>query len=528
MNALSFDLSARDANTGGNRAFDVASREDSVRGRKMAAAVGTTGSSGRVYKNRELHLLNLKSATVRIRCPNLYSVIICLGLFMTVAIEFATSSYAGDARATMFKLDNGMDVVVIPDHRAPVVTHMAWYRVGAADEAPGVSGIAHFLEHLMFKATENMASGEFSKTIAKLGGQDNAFTSQDVTAYFQRISRDRLPTVMKMEAERMTKLRLEVNEVLTERDVIKEERRSRTDNNPSAVLAEEMNAALYQSHPYGIPIIGWMHEIAELSREDALAFYRRHYAPNNAILVVAGDVTPQEVLQLAQETYGKIPKNPDVVPYKRPTEPEPKAARRVELIDARAGEPVLQRYYNVPSYASATGNEAEALDLLLKIVGSGPTSKIYRELVVNQKIASSAGGYYSGHGKEYGKIALYGIPAQGATIEALEAGVDAVIADVVANGVTEAELERAKRVYIADYIYESDNQATLARRYGFGLVVGQTIEQIENWPQEIRKVTRADVQAAAAKYFNPKASVTGVLLPKPRNEANTPAVKGRT
>ena len=257
---------------------------------------------------------------------------------MTLAAEFSHPTVANATRASVAKLDNGMDVVVIPDHRAPVVTHMVWYRVGAADEQPGVSGIAHFLEHLMFKATENMASGEFSKTIARLGGQDNAFTSQDVTAYFQRIARDRLPTVMKMEAERMTKLRLEEKEVLTERDVIKEERRSRTDNNPSSILAEEMNAALYQSHPYGIPIIGWMHEIGDLTREDALSFYRRHYAPNNAILIVAGDVTLDEVLKLASDTYAKVPNNPQVKPYKRPTEPPAKAARRVELIDARAGD----------------------------------------------------------------------------------------------------------------------------------------------------------------------------------------------
>ena len=177
----------------------------------------------------------------------LFSFVSCVGLAMTLAAEITNPSLASAERASMYKLDNGMDVVVIPDHRAPVVTHMVWYRVGAADEQPGISGIAHFLEHLMFKATENMASGEFSKTIARLGGQDNAFTSQDVTAYFQRIARDRLPTVMKMEAERMTKLRLEEKEVLTERDVIKEERRSRTDNNPSSILAEEMNAALYQS-----------------------------------------------------------------------------------------------------------------------------------------------------------------------------------------------------------------------------------------------------------------------------------------
>ncbi len=447
---------------------------------------------------------------------------------MTLAAEVAHAEPVTSGRTTMMKLDNGMDVVVIEDHRAPVVTHMAWYRVGAADETPGVSGIAHFLEHLMFKATETLASGEFSKTVARLGGQDNAFTSQDATAYFQRIARDRLPIVMKMEAERMTKLRLGEKEVITERDVIKEERRSRTDNNPTAVLAEEMNAALFQSHPYGIPIIGWMHEIAELSREDALAFYRRHYAPNNAILVVAGDVTPEEVLKLAKDTYGKLPPNPEVKPYKRPLEPPHRAARRVELIDERAGQPVFQRYYRAPSYASAGPGEAEALDLLMKVVASGSTSRLYRELVVNQKLASSVGGYYAGHGREYGRIVVYAIPSRGTDISEVEAAIDAVLADVIANGISEAELERAKRVYIADYVYESDNQTTLARRYGFGLIVGRTLEQIEGWPEQIRKVNLDGIKQAAAKFIDRKVSVTGYLLPKPRKEAAATSGKDRS
>ena len=312
--------------------------------------------------------------------------LLSVGLLMIVATEIAVPGNAEAARAQTFQLKNGMDVVVIPDHRAPVVTHMVWYRVGAADEPPAASGIAHFLEHLMFKATETMAAGEFSKTVARLGGQDNAFTSQDVTAYFQRIARDRLATVMKMEAERMTKLKLSKEEVATEREVIKEERRSRTDNNPTSILAEEMNAVLYQSHPYGIPIIGWMHEIATLDREDAMAFYKRFYAPNNAILVVAGDVTADEVRKLAEETYGKIPRNDAVKPFQRPLEPPHRAARRVELIDARAGEPVFQRYYSVPSYVSAKPGEAEAMDLLMKIVASGATSRLYKTLVVDQKV----------------------------------------------------------------------------------------------------------------------------------------------
>ncbi len=447
---------------------------------------------------------------------------------MTLATAIPISSLAKAARATSFELKNGMQVVVIPDRRAPVVTHMVWYRVGAADEPPRASGIAHFLEHLMFKATETMKAGEFSKTISRMGGQDNAFTSQDVTAYFQRIARDRLPMVMRMEAERMTKLRLEEKEVLTERKVIIEERLSRTENNPSALLGEEMSAALYRAHPYGTPIIGWKHEIETLSTQDAQDFYGRFYAPNNAILVVAGDVTPEEVRGLAQDTYGNIPANPRVAPYVRPTEPPHRAPRRVELVDARAGEPVFQRYYNAPSYVSAPAGDAEALDLLMKIAASGTTSRLYKALVVDKKIASSAGGYYAGFGKEYGKIVVYAVPAAGVDIADVEAATNEVLADVIANGLTEAELERAKKVYIADYIYESDSQSSLARRYGFGLVVGRTIEQIESWPDAIRKVTLDDLKRVAAKYLDINASVTGYLLPEPRKTTKAATGSNRT
>jgi zinc protease len=232
-------------------------------------------------------------------------------MMMLAFAQLPSLAKTTERRATEFTLSNGMQVVVIPDHRAPVVTHMVWYRVGAADEPRGKSGIAHFLEHLMFKSTEKIASGEFSRIVSRMGGQDNAFTSQDATAYFQRIHKDRLGEVMAMEADRMVNLRLTEHEVLTERDVILEERRSRVENNPQAVLDEQMNAVLYYSHTYGIPVIGWEHEIARLTREDALSFYKHHYAPNNAILVVSGDVTPEEVRRLAEETYGKIPANPD-------------------------------------------------------------------------------------------------------------------------------------------------------------------------------------------------------------------------
>ena len=308
-----------------------------------------------------------------------------------------------EPRATEFTLSNGLDVVVIPDHRAPLVTHMIWYKVGSADEPKGVSGIAHFLEHLMFESTDKIAVGEFSKIISRLGGEDNAFTDQDVTSYHQQISKERLGTVMEMEADRMEHLRLTPEEVATERQVILEERRSRIDNNPTALLDEQMDATLYLSHPYRVPVIGWEHEMAKLSREDALRFYKHYYAPNNAILVVAGDVTPEEVKRLAEETYGKVPANPEVGVRKRPEEPPHIASRRLELKDPRAGNASFHRYYVAPSYSTAKPGEAEALDLLMKILADGSTSRLYRKLVVEDKIAATTGGDYSGWGLDGGR-----------------------------------------------------------------------------------------------------------------------------
>jgi zinc protease len=445
-----------------------------------------------------------------------------------VTLMLAFSTYFSDAhatpRATELELKNGMKVVVVEDHRAPVVTHMVWYRVGAADEPPGVSGIAHFLEHLMFKSTDKIPNGEFSKIISRLGGQDNAFTGHDVTAYFQRVAKDRLPTVMAMEADRMVNLRLQEKEVLTERNVILEERRSRTDNNPSAILDEQMNATLYLSHPYGMPVIGWEHEMAKLSPEDAISFYKRFYAPNNAILVVTGDVTPEELMPLAEATYGKVPANPHVMARPRPQEPPHLAARRVDLSDPRAGKPSLHRYYLAPSYAQAEPGEAEALDLLLKVLASGSTSRVYKSLVIEDKVAASTGGYYSGAARDSGKIALYAVPVDGAGLDKVEAALDKVVANVRAQGITEAELERAKKSYLAEFIYQSDNQATLARRYGWSLTVGRTVKDIEEWPDRIARVTLADISKVAAKYLDIRRSVTGTL--EPENPDSAGAIAG--
>lgn len=322
----------------------------------------------------------------------------------------------------------------------------------------------------------------------------------------------------------MVNLRLSEKEVLTERDVILEERRSRIENNPTSLFGEQMEAVLYQNHPYRTPVIGWEHEIAKLSREDALTFYKRFYAPNNAILVVAGDVEADEVKKLAEATYGKLTPVPAVNGSRaRPQEPPARAPRRLLLEDERAGQPSIHRYYLVPSYRTAPEGDAEALDVMVKLLADGATSRFYKKVVVEQQLASSANGYYESGSLDSGKIAIYAIAETKDALPRIEEALDALVADVIANGVSEAELKRAKASYIADYVYESDSQSTLARRYGWGLATGLTLEEMENWPDRIRKVTSEDVKRVAGKYLDLKASVTGTLLPKERATAGQPA-----
>ena len=442
-------------------------------------------------------------------------------VIMTLQASFPDLSLASAPRAVEYMLDNGMKVVVIPDHRAPVVQHMVWYKVGSSDEVRGKSGIAHFLEHLMFKGTDKIGPGQFSKIVARNGGQDNAFTTNDCTAYHQAVAKDRLPLVMEMESDRMTHLKLLEKDVLTERDVILEERRSRIENDPGSQLDEQMRATLYQNHPYGTPVIGWFHEMAKLSREDAFTFYHRYYAPNNAVLVVAGDVEPEDVLKLAKATYGKLEANPKTLRAERATEPPAVAPKRVNMVDERAGQATLVRHYIGPTYGKAAPREAEALDLMMKVLGGGSTSRLYKTLVVDQKIASSAEAGFSGEALDMGRIAFYGVAADGVKLGNLETAMDKVIADVVANGVSPKELESARNQYIASYVYESDGIGALARRYGWGLVNGQSIADIEDWPNRLKQVTAEDVKKVAAKYLNIKGSVTGWLEPAPAVEVQT-------
>lgn len=413
--------------------------------------------------------------------------------------------------ASYFKLKNGLEVVVVPDHRTPVVTHMLWYRVGSADEEPGKSGLAHFLEHLMFKGTKKNPGGRFSKILAEIGGQENAFTSQDYTAYFQRTSKEHLPMLMEFEADRMTGLVLTDENVLPERDVVLEERRSRTDSDPASQLAEAAQAALFANHPYRVPIIGWEHEIRKLNREDALAFYRRHYAPNNALLVIAGDITADEVRSLAEKTYGAVAPSAAIRPQARPQEPEPLTRREVELVDARVKQPQISRTYLVPSYRLAKPGEAEALDLLSHILGAGPLSRLYRALVVDQELAVNAGAWYSGTAIDMARFGVYAMPRPGITLDKLEAAMDAVVVKIASDGVDAGELERAKTRLVADSVYAQDNQARLARMYGAGIMAGMTLEEIRAWPERVRRVDAEAVRNAARVWLELRRSVTGRL-----------------
>lgn len=432
-------------------------------------------------------------------------------LMMSVALPSA--AFAIGPAVTHTTLANGLQVVVIPDHRVPVVSHMVWYRVGSSDEPSGKSGIAHFLEHLMFKGTAKVPPGELSKIVARNGGEDNAFTTQDATVYFQRVAKDRLRLVMELEADRMFNLRLNATDVDNERKVILEERRMRVDNDPGGILSEQMGAVMYLAHPYGTPIIGWEHEIRSLSREDALSFYKRFYAPNNAILVVAGDVEGPEVVKLAEEIYGPLKPSDAPVARSRVSEPEPRAARRVVLKDERIAKETVSRQYLTPSYSVAAPREAEALDLLAAILGSANTGRLYKKLVVEEKKASAAGGWFSATLQDSGRLGFFAVTASGASLEGLEASMDAVIEDVRDKGVTEAELERVRNSEIAQLIYDADNQVNLARAYGWALITGRTIDDVNQRAQRFAAVTVDDIKAAARKYLDIRRSVTGLMIP---------------
>ncbi|QIR85985.1 pitrilysin family protein [Paracoccus sp. AK26] len=424
---------------------------------------------------------------------------------------------------THFTLPNGLETVVIQDHRAPVVVQMVWYRIGSADEPPGKSGIAHYLEHLMFKGTEKLEPGELSKTVTANGGMDNAFTSYDFTAYFQRIASDRLPLVMEMEADRMANLHIGEDDWQAERQVVLEERAQRVDSDPGSLFAEERNATLFYNHPYGRPVIGWRAEMEGLTRADALEWYDNHYSPNEAVLILAGDVTPEQARELAEQYYGPIPAKGEAEPRIRPQEPVQRSARRMEMTDPRVPQPVMTRSYIAPERNPGDQKDAAALTVLAELLGgSMQTSVLGRELAMKGKALWVNAGY-DGFSVDPTSFAISLVPAADMDPEEAEAELDKVLARFLETGPDAADLDRVKTQIEAARVYALDSAHGRAYDYGQGLATGLSVEDVAAWPDILAAVTAEDVMAAARKVLGNEASVTGWLLPPPPTEGEAAA-----
>ncbi|HXV25771.1 MAG TPA: pitrilysin family protein [Alphaproteobacteria bacterium] len=437
-----------------------------------------------------------------------------LSCLLITGMLFANSTEARVFDPTSYVLPNGLQLVIVENHSAPIATHMVWYRVGAADEPWGKSGIAHFLEHLMFKGTKTHPPGEFSRIVARNGGSENAFTSQDTTAYFQSVAVDRLELVMGLEADRMANLVLIDDVVLPERDVVLEERRQRIENDPPAKLGEMATAAFYLNHPYREPIIGWEHEIRSLTTEDALDFYKSWYAPNNAVVIVAGDVTAEAVKAMAERTYGKIAARP--LPERaRPQEPQAYAPRRVVLESAQVRQPSWSRRWLAPSHGSGGGARVYALQILSEILGGSTVSRLYRNLAVERGIATDSGSAYSPDSLDPTGFVVWASPRQGGDLKEIETAVEAVIAELVKTGVTEEEVARAKQQLQDRAVLARDNLETAPQIIGSALMAGRDIEELEAWPERIGEVTVAQVNEAARMLSRPEVTVTSELRPKP-------------
>lgn len=428
---------------------------------------------------------------------------------LAVVLLFLLSAQAEAAmfNAETFTLNNGLQVVVIPNHRAPVVTHMIWYKFGGSDERPGKSGIAHFLEHLMFKGTPRVPDGQFSKIVKKLGGNDNAFTTHDYTAFFQNVAKEHLPRMMEMEADRMKNLELREDQVGSEREVIIEERRQRIDNQPQARFQEQLMSALFVNHPYGIPVIGWLHEMKTLTRADAMDEYTRWYAPNNAVLIISGDVTAAEVKPLAEKYYGVLPAS--VLQKRERPLPAPIIAQhRLTMADPRIGQPVITKIYRAP-------RGSDALDMLAEIFGGSSTARLYKDLVVDQKLAIAAGADYDPISLNDTTLSLFATPAPGVSVEKLEAALDAEVGKLLSEGVTAAELQGAKSRKKASQTYALDSLQGPAMLFGRAIASGFDADYVETLQDRVQKLQPDDInKAAAAQFAADNVPVTGILLPQ--------------
>ncbi len=441
-----------------------------------------------------------------------------------IALLAAASSWA-TASATFEKtLANGLRVIVKEDRRAPVVVHMVWYRAGAMDEKDGTSGVAHVLEHMMFKGTKTLKAGEFNQRVAAAGGRDNAFTSHDYTAYFQIVPKEALAEMMRLEADRMANLLLKSEDFASEIQVVMEERRLRTEDNPQARVYEAMNAAAFMSHPYRRPVIGWMNDLENMSWQDARDWYRAWYAPNNAYLVVVGDVDHREVFRLAERQYGKLKAR--TLPARKPQNEPPQRGPRRVTVKAPAQLPYLLMAWKVPKLVDVEKDrDPYALEVLSALLDGNAAARLPKRLVRGEKIAQSAEAGYDATLRGEALFLLAGQPAAGRSISELEAALREELRRIADEGVGEDELKRVKTQVVAAQVYKRDSMMAQAMEIGRMEAVGLSWRDIDRFIEKIRSVTAAEVQAVAKKYFSDDTLTVAVLDPQPL-DAITPKRRG--
>ena len=451
---------------------------------------------------------------------------ICSALAFLLLFTFAhAQAPTAPAKVEQFKLANGLTVIVKPDRRSPVAVQMLYVRVGSIDEVDGTSGVAHVLEHMMFKGTAKLKVGEFSRRVAALGGRENAFTSRDSTGYFQQIPANKLEDVMALEADRFANSQWADEEFKREIEVVKEERRTRTDDNPRAQLYEQLGATIYLANPYRRPIIGWMNDLDAMTPNDAREFFKRWYVPANAALVVVGDVNPAQVRALAEKHYGTVPAR--AVPDRKPrVEPPQAGMRRIEF-KAPAEQSYLAMAFKVPQLTSLDpspdNDDALALTVLAAVLDGYSGARLERALTQGpDRLADSVGASNGLWGRGPQVFTLDGVPAPGKTPEQVEAGLRAEVAKVARDGVTEAELNRVKTRWIAAEVYKLDSVMNQARELGSAWLLGMPLDANERLIQRLRGITADQVKAVAAKYFGDDQLSVGILRPQPLDPSKQP------
>jgi zinc protease len=435
------------------------------------------------------------------------------------SISLPPAAHAEPAHECMLK--NGMKVIVKEDHRAPTVAHMVWYKAGSMDEQNGTTGLAHVLEHMMFKATKTMESGEFSRRVAALGGRENAFTSKDYTAYFQQVEKSRLSKVMALEADRMANLVFSKDEFVQEVRVVMEERRWRTEDQPIPLLYEALNATAFFSHPYHHPIVGWMSDLENMTVGDTKAWYGRWYVPNNATMVVAGDVDAKEVCALATRHFGSIPKRP--LNAIRPQEEAPQRGIRRVTVKAPAENPYVALAFKAPTLRDVEkDNDAHALNVLAAILDGYDNARLNAKLVRTDRVANSAGAGYSNIARGPSLFLLDGTPTSKVTTEQLEKLLRAEVERIAAEGVSEEELKRVKTQLIASQVYKRDSVFGQAMEIGVMEMSGLSHTKIDRIIEKLASVTAEQVQAVAKKYFGDDQLTVATLVPLPLSEKKPP------